>query len=316
MRRTVSTVLVFAALYAVDAAAQAPDVQQAVDRFYPAERLNTADLADRRSCAQVLGTTPSGDPDIVIAAYADRDAGAVRVLRRAPAGEWALAAETAPEWMLPGTRTRCTIRLNDLDFDGQREVFVNFDGVRAAVGWVFRWNGARLVSLTPTRADGDRQASILLDPAVYDLEHSGPLRVVAARQVASPAPGVPPPSPAFIYKLGPAGLEAEAALLAIMGFRADVDPRGNQRSFRPVTDSVGPFTVRVINGDRSGARRVTGATIRVNDREALGPAQVHESAEFTTMQLPSLLVQNQVTATLTGPPDAFIIVVVQDSTRR
>jgi hypothetical protein len=314
--RLLPTVFILAALSAPTAAGQTTEVQQAVDRFYPADRLNTGDPADRRSCAQVLAMTAAGRPDVVIAGYADRTAGALRVLRRSAAGEWAPAADAPAEWLLPGTRTRCTIRLHDVDFDGQPEAFATFEGIRAGVGWIVRWDGSRLVNLTPTRRDGERQVSVLLDPAVYDLEHSGPLRVVAARQVASAAPGVPPPSPAFVYRLGPSGFEVESAILAIMGFRVDVDPRGNLRSFRPVTDSSGPYTVRVINGDRTGARRVTGATLRINGAEVLGPLRVHERAEFTTAELPSLPVQNQVTATLTGPTDAFVIVLVQDSTKR
>jgi hypothetical protein len=43
---------------------------------------------------------------------------------------------------------------------------------------------------------------------------------------------------------------------------------------------------------------------------------VNARTEFTTVVLPPLAVANQVRATLTGPPDASIIVLVEDSTSR
>ena len=108
----------------------------------------------------------------------------------------------------------------------------------------------------------------------------------------------------------------EKGILAVMGFRADVDPRGNQRAFSLVQDSTPPWSLRVINGDRSGKNRVTGATIRVNDQEVTGPWIVNERTEFTSTTIPSLATVNHLTATLTGPDEAFITVLVEDSTKR
>jgi hypothetical protein len=299
-----------------EAFAQAAGLQEVVDRFYPADRLKPADAAERRSCLQVLDATGANEPAAVLAVYADRSNGAVRVLRRNDAGAFEPVYDHPPGWTLPGTRTRCVIRMHDVDFDGRAEAFVYFEGVRASVGWIFRWDGSRLTSLTPTRSDGTRESSLLINPAVYDLDHAGSLRVIAARDIGAPPPGVPAPYPAFVYRLGPSGFEPEASILAVMGFRADVDPRGNLRSFRTVTDSSPPFTLRIVNGDRSGRHRVAGATITVNGTEAVGPAQVNDRTEFTSAALPPLLVQNHVTATLTGPPDAYILVLVQDGTTR
>jgi hypothetical protein len=208
------------------------------------------------------------------------------------------------------------VRLNDLDFDGRPEVFVTFAGPRASVGWVVRWDGARLLNLTPTQIAGGREHSLLLNPAVYDLEHRGSLRVVAARDFVSPPPGVPASQPAYVYRLGPAALEVEGSLLAIMGFRADVNPASNLRTFRVVTDSAAPYTVRVVNGDRAGRHRVSGAALTINNARLMAPEQLHADVEFATATLPALFVQNHVTATLSGAPDAFILVLVQDSTKR
>ncbi|MBI4266612.1 MAG: hypothetical protein HY657_19770 [Acidobacteria bacterium] len=308
--------LAWAVVLAADGAGQAADLQPAVDRLYPADRLDLATAAERPSCYEVLETGPANGARVLLAGYVDRSNGVVRLLRRDEAGSLQVVFDSPPTWRLPGTRTGCVIRLQDVDFDGRPEAFVYFEGVRASVGWIFKWDGVGLSNLTPTRPDGDRESSVLLDPAVYDLEHSGPLRVIAMRDIAVPPPGVPAPSPAFVYRLGPSGYEVETSVLAVMGFRADVDPRSNLRTFRLVTDSSPPYTLRIVNGDRDGRHRVTGATIGLNNTDVVGPSQVHEGMQFATVGLAPLLIQNHVTAALTGPPDAYIVVLVQDSTRR
>ena len=93
-------------------------------------------------------------------------------------------------------------------------------------------------------------------------------------------------------------------------------PAGTSGLLGLVEDSFPPFTLRVINGDRSGQNRVSGASIRVNEVEVIGPQQVNVTTEFTDTVLTSLFVENRLTVTLTGPPDAIIIVLVEDSTQR
>src|SRR6185503_13809490 len=117
------------------APAQTTDLQQTVDQFYP-ERLKPANQDERQSCYEVLRTTPANEPAVIIAAYADRLNGAVRVLQRNASGSLEIAFDSGDRWMLPGTRSGCTIDLYDLDFDGQQEALVSFRAVRAAVGWI------------------------------------------------------------------------------------------------------------------------------------------------------------------------------------
>lgn len=216
--------------------------------------------------------------------------------------------------MLPGAR--CSIRLRDVDFDGQPEVFVSFHGVRAASGWIFKWNGAALESLTPTQSSGERVWSLLMDPATYDLDHRGPLEVIAAREVERLGPGMRSSSPAFVYRLGATGYEVDRSLLAVVAYRGDVDPRGNLRSFRLLQDSNGPYTMRIVNGDRTGARRVTGVTVQLNELTVMEPRDVTQATEFASVTLPPLVVQNHVTAMLAGSPDAILLLLIEDSVTR
>ncbi len=293
---------------------QAVGLQPVVDRFYPTDRLMPAGPVDRQSCHAVVSSTASGEPLVVVAAYTDRTAGAIRVLRRGPDGAFAVAADSPPAWLLPGPR--CSMQLEDLEADGRPEVFVYFEGRRSATGWVVRWDDAGLTNLTPTRSRDGRDVSLLLDPVVYDLAHEGPLRVIAARETQNTAPGVRASSPAYVYRPGPSGLVEEQAILAVMGFRADVAAASNLRVFRLVTDSSPPLTLRVINGARGGTRRVESLRLELNYRPLEGAGAVNAATEFTTLTVPDPQIENRLTAALTGAPDAIVIVLVEDATPR
>jgi hypothetical protein len=254
----------------------------------------------------------------IVAAYGDRVAGALRVLRAeggsATTDEMTLAYDAPESWALPGGA--CSIRFVDLELDRAPEIFVSFHGVRASVVWVFRWDGSTLVNLTPLQTTGDRQASLLLTPVVYDLEHRGSQRLVTVREVGMPPPGQPMRTAGAVYRLGPRGLEPEKSVLAVAGFRGDVPAASNARSFRLAADSKPPFTVRVVNGDRGGQHRVAGASIRLNDVEVLGAADVHGATAALSTTLPRLPVTNRLDVALSGPPDGQLIVVIEDATPR
>jgi len=292
------------------ARAQDPAAEQLVARFFP-ERL--LDGNERYACHQVMGGQ-DGAPELIVAAYTNRNAGAVRVLRRGEAGEFEMAFENPGTWNLAGRD--CVVRLDDVDLDGAPEAFVYFFSNRSSSGWIFRWNGTTLENLTATEVEDGREVSIMLEPTVYDLTHEGGKRVVAQRDIPATAPGVRPAFPAYVYRLGEDGFEVESTALAVMGFRADVGAGANQRFFRLVTDSSDPITLRVINGERDGSARVTGATITVNNEVVLGPGQVNETVEFATVELPEIFVTNEVNAELTGPPEGRLIVIVEDATAR
>jgi len=287
-------------------------VQAIVDRYYP-ERLGAVSGADSFAEWTVLEGTEE-TPSIVIAAYTNRTDGVVRVLARQPSGDLEAVAETPDFLALPGGR--CNVRMLDLDFDGRQEIFVNFTGVRAVTTWAFRWDGTRLVNLTPTERGGRGDSSLLLSAQTWDLEHDGPVRVVAERVIERPGPRMRPRNPAYVYRLGANGFEIEKTIVAIMGFRGDVDPRSNLRPFRLIEDSRPPYTMRLINGERGGRNRVDSATIFINNRAVTDQRDLNANIEFASVPLPELFTENHLTATLTGSPDARLIVVIEDSTER
>ena len=293
--------------------AQTSDLQSTLDQFYPADRLKPLTTAERQSCsAQLPGA--AGQPPAILAGYTTRASGALRLLRRTAGGTFEVAFDSPDNWTMPGSR--CVIRLRDVDFDGQPEAFVNFQGVRASSGWVFKWDGATLRNLTPTESAEGRVSSLLLDPAVYDLDHEGPLELIAARAVERQVPNTRSRYPAYVYGLTGAGFTVQGSVVAVVGYRADVDPRSNLRSFRLIEDSAAPYRLRVVNGDRFGNHRVTGATILVNEVPVLEPRDLSDAMPFATVTLPQLAIQNHVTATLTGPADGTLLVLIEDGTKR
>lgn len=311
MRRLAAGLLL--GVLATPAMAQTSDLQPVLDQFYPADRLKPLTGAERQSCsAQLPGA--ADQPPAILAGYTTRAIGALRLLRRNGAGTFEVAFDSPDNWTMPGSR--CGIRLRDVDLDGQAEVFVNFQGTRASAGWVFKWDGTTLRNLTPTESVDGRVSSLLLDPALYDLDHQGPLELIAARAVERQVPGTRSRYPAYVYGLTDAGFAVQGSVVAVVGYRADVDPRSNLRSFRLIEDSAGPYRLRVVNGDRFGNHRVTGATILVNEVPVLEPRDLTGTMAFASVTIPALAVQNHVTATLTGPPDGTLLVLIEDSTKR
>lgn len=305
-------VTVLAALF--QASAQTPDLQAAVDQFYPVERLKPQTAAERQSCSATLGTAAPGGPGVVLAGYTNRSAGALRLLRRIDAGTYEVAFDSPDAWLMPGAR--CVIRLRDVDFDGEPEALVYFQGVRASSGWIFRWDGTSLRNLTPTESADNRVSSLLLDPQLYDLDHRGPLEVIASRIVERQVPGTRSRNPAFVYGLTETGYAVQGSLIAVAAYRADVDARSNLRSFRLLEDSTGPYRLRVVNGDRFGKRRVSGATIQINEVSVLEPRDLSGEMATASVGIPPLAVQNHMTATLTGPSDGTLLVLIEDATKR
>ena len=293
--------------------AQTSDLQLVLDQFYPVDRLKPQTGAERQSCAAQLPGA-ANQPPAILAGYTTRATGALRLLRRTSAGALEVAFDSPDTWSMPGSR--CSIRLRDVDFDGQPEAFVNYQGVRASSGWVFKWDGTTLRNLTPTETVDGRLSSLLLDPALYDLDHQGPLELIAARAVERQVPGTRSRYPAYVYGLADAGFTVQGSVVAVVGYRADVDPRSNLRSFRLIEDSTGPYRLRVVNGDRFGKHRVTGASIQVNEVPVLEPRDLTEAMAFASVTIPALAVQNHVTATLTGAADGTLLVLIEDGTKR
>jgi hypothetical protein len=103
-------------------------------------------------------------------------------------------------------------------------------------------------------------------------------------------------------------------VLKVARFRTDSDPRSKVSHFRQSADSQGPFVVRVVNGDRFGQHRVSSASVMLNGNVII--SSVTNQVEFSETVVSTLPIENTMTVTMSGDPDATITVVVSDGTVR
>jgi hypothetical protein len=79
-----------------------------------------------------------------------------------------------------------------------------------------------------------------------------------------------------------------------------------------------PYVLRIVNGLRGGRRRATGISISINDVPLKAATALTNKTEFLEIPLSILLVKdnNEMDVTVTGPPDATVLVVIRSGARK
>jgi hypothetical protein len=307
--RIVTLTLLGVLLIGSSATGQTP--QDIVNQFYPTDRLRPATMDDRRSCYAIFSTLPSGEPAVIVAGYSDTASAVLRVLGVDQNGSFqALRDSTVTLYGID-----CTIKLVDLDSNSPPEILLEFSGVKGSAMWVFRWTGVDLFNLTAMN-NGSVASSLLTNAAISDLYHDGTLQLVAFDGERPSQTDGRYETANEVFRLGSTGYEHDKYIVAYSQYGVTVDPRVNVTTFALIADSVGPYTLRVVNGDRQGNHRVTSGSIRVNGAEIISSSQLNATTEFVTTVLTSLPANNRVEAILTGDEGAIITLVVEDSTTR
>ena len=287
--------------------------QQIVDGLYPINRLSPGDVSDRRSCFRILSTTATGDPAVIVAGYTDRDDGVIRLIAGEPAAGYQVAYEVPLTYDLHGIE--CAIDLIDLDFDGRVELSVSFASSRGGDGvWLFRWSATTLTNITPMDERNGRHYSLLVAPAITDVTHQGWMQIVTAVGLGMLDDDEPMPYASELFGFNEPSYRRTGYVLNVTRFRAGSDPRLKVSHFRQSSDSQGPFVVRVVNGDRFGQHRVNSASVMLNGHVIL--SSVTNQMEFSRALLTTLPIENTMTVSMSGDPDATMTVVVSDSTAR
>ena len=313
MRRAFFTLSTATILLAVPMNCLAQDVQAIVDQFYP-DRLAPMTSEDRRSCYSVLRTTTGGEPDVIAAGYTDVSDAILRLLTRVGPSSYVLAYETPTTISMIGMT--CSVTTVDLDGNGQPDVHLKLSFGKGTSDWMFRWTGSTLTNLTPTYTEDQRQYTELVSSALFDLYHDGTLQVVSGGNAESDgSDGIVLRTPHKVFRLG-AAYQFDSWLVAVARFRVGADPRANGASFVPVVDSQAPFTVRIVNGDRTGQKRVSGGSLTLNGVEIVSAGQLTDQVEYLTRTVSSVSSENRLVATITGAVDAELLVTVSDSTSR
>jgi len=306
------SLLVVACLVMAPTYGVAQSTQDIVNQFYPTNRLST-DPEDRQTCFGVH-TSLNDEPMVIIAGYTDLDDGVVRVLTRDGAGTFGVGYEVPAKYGITGSN--CSVDMVDVDFDGQLEALLTFGAHGGSQGWLFRWNGAQLTNLTPTTIANDRERSELFSPGVIDITHSGWMQILSLGSSEPLAENEPTSNPDEIYEAFSGVYARSRFVLAVGDFDEGSDPRANVFHFRRSQDSVGPFALRVTNGDRKGQHRVATGTITLNGVVVLNASQLTSANAFVDITLSDLPVQNTIIVSMTGDDDSTITVTVWDSTVR
>ena len=292
----------------------AQDIQTIVDQFYP-DRLTPASSEFRRSCYLVLRTTGGGEPDVVAAGYTDTSNAMLRLLSRVGPSTYVVSYETPTSISMTGIT--CQISGRDLDGNGQPDVFVELSFGKGTNDWAFKWAAETLENITPTALEDTLDHSLLVSSETYDFYHDGKLQIVSSGSVDDDvSTGFVRLTPHKIFRLGSSTYQFEKWVVLVEWFKAGSDPRANMTNFTKVVDSTGPYTVRIVNGDRTGQKRVTSGAISLNGVELVAAGQLTDQVEFLTRTVATLPTDNSLIATITGPPDAEITLTVEDSTVR
>jgi hypothetical protein len=288
------------------AAAQSP--QQIVDQFYPVNTLPVDRPEQRRSCFAIYQSDGTG-PTTLVAGYTNAARGYLRVLTRDATGAFRVAAETPSSLMMLGDG--CTVTLEDVDGDQATDILVNLRRRAGDETWIFRWTGTQLENRTPTEPDeGAAVVSALVNATVLDLAHDGSRQVYVNQ--TSPDADEPQTRANQLFTNGPTGFVFNRDVLAAARFVVVRPPdRHAWTTFRAIANRPGPYTLRIVNGAPNGLRRVTGATVALNDVVLVGPGQLGAGVEFLTVPFTATLGDfNDLDLDLTGPAGSFLTILI------
>jgi hypothetical protein len=297
----------------------AMSAQQIVDQFFPGSIAAGSgshpapwELKNRFEAFVVIEKLPDGSPKTIVAAYTNGGDGAVRVIQIQSDESYKVVFE--PTGLDLGG-TSVAVRLWDVDQTGIPAVEVSFGTFRAQTAdWIFRWDGTKLINLTPTEDAGyGLKDTVLVLTKFADLNHDGTLEVISELDYPpQEKAGELPVAAEEIYRLTPSGYVFDRPVLYVSSFfRHPGAPRKETEQFSLLKKSVGPYLLKVVNGDKDGSNRVTSAHIVLNGIEVAGPNLFNQQVEFLSVPV-NPQAQNKVEVTLEGKPGSKIIVTVED----
>jgi len=325
--KTLATLIVVVGVCtAASATSSEPSVsaQQVVDQFFPSRLHSVAAgysawaLENSFSAFVVVEALPGGDPKTIVAAYSNGVGGAIRVIRAQPDGSYGLAFE--PTGLDIGG-TSVSMESLVIDESGLPTVKVSFGTVRVQTAdWIFRWDGAQLVNLTPmeTEEDGTKDTLLVLSGFV-DLDHDGTLEIISTENYPPQVPeeGDPPaelPDAAWsIYRLTSSGYVLDRPVLCISEFfRKTATPTTETEEFPLLKNSAGPYVLKITNGNRDGSNRLSSGEIVLNGVLVVTSNMLNQQVEFLSIPV-SLQPHNTLQVTLAAKPQGKLAITVEDT---
>ena len=289
------------------------DPAQVVDQFYPSRFSDPRVSADYRlqneECYAVYDQLPDGTPNTIMAGYVSGIDASIAVMQHQPSGNYQIVYQPSG---LAMDSAGCSVELHDVDGDGVQEIWYRFGGQRGEGNWVFKWDGSQLVNIGPTGSNSRIGTwSKISNGMLLDVYHDGTQQILS-----TDATTAMPDLPDRLYKLANGQYVLDSTLVTAFPFtRGKGAPAPDLWPFNIISQSTGPYVLKITNGDRGGANRVTSGHILVNGTQIFGPSDFGQQVEFLSAPLTNVQAgDNTLSVQLEAAPGSHLIVLIQDQT--
>ena len=289
------------------------DPAQVVDQFFPASFSDPRVSADYRlqnqECFAVYDQLPDGTPKTIMAGYVSGLESSISVIQRQPSGNYQVIYQPSGLTM---DSAGCSVELHDVDGDGVQEVWYRFGGQRGEGNWVFKWDGSQLVNIGPTSSNSRIGTwTQISNGMLLDVYHDGTQQILSTDATTGM-----PDLPDRLYRLSNGQYVLDSTLVTAFTFsRATGKPQTDLWPFNVIGPSTGPYVLKITNGDRGGAHRVTSGHILMNGIQTFGPSDFSQQVEFLSAPLTNIQPgENTLSVELEGAPGSHLVVMIQDQT--
>lgn len=248
----------------------------------------------------------TGTANFIVAAYSNGFSGAVLVLQKQGASAVQVAAPSFP--LMGGIYPSVTML--DVDKDGRPEAIVSFSSARGqGADWVLKWNGVTLQSIGPVSIDANGNIATLLSEAEFvDLSGTGILEIISAPQSGPVLNGQPTSGILNVFSLSNGSYQPSSVTFDIFAtfLRSTGKPTAAIRQFS-ASNPRAKYVMSVVNGDTSGANRVSSAEIMLNGVVVATPNQFNQ--QVRTLSIPvTVAAANTLSVTLASAPGSQLSV--------
>lgn len=282
-------------------------------QFYPSELVDPASPDSGPYCKAVYATNKAGEPTTIFVNYLDKQGKFLVIQRKPGGGYWAKpvapsATDAGPDGDGFG-QVSCMIQFVTISADVRRAVVLNLYGMAGdSSDWVFAWNGESAKNMTPTYNLGGEYDPIFGDVGFVHL-YGNEMDAISQAGVNS---GDNHPHYKHVYRLNN-GRYVSAGYSAFVSVYAN--GKGSTDTFLLTAGSVGPYVLRIGNGNWAGMHRVSNAQIWVNGVQVVSPGTVNDETNVLTIPLTGVIrYRNLIKVEINGAPSSKLAVSIEDHT--
>lgn len=270
----------------------------------------------RGDCFGVYDKAADGTPLTIFAVYPETFHGVkgkMVEIRRQSSGKYTVTDIGPSNFSFSGMY--CSVKFVDIYEDGRDEVMVGVRGVDPGqASFLFQWDGKQLTNIGPTVQPWGHVLPALANVWFANLYDDEALAAVSLDDFSREADA---PATTLIYRLQNG--QYKVASHSEFTFSYSCGPRSCEQTswhFTLEPSSVGPYVLRIGNGDLHRKNRVTAATVLINGVEVANSADVNQQVGVFTVPLDGVLKEkNTISVQLQGGSNAIIYLAVEDHTQ-